>query len=676
MNDAREPSPISLLLLGGAIAVATALHADRCPPWCLLVTAAALMWRILHLRGRIALPGRALRVALSLALLGATLASFRTVSGLSAGSALLIVMGAAKLLETRTTRDVVVGACVALVLVLAAALDRQNLARVPAYLGAAWLALATITAAGNSRSAASARTAFTMAGRTALLALPLAALCFLLVPRLPGALWSSPDNGQGQTGLSDEMTPGSISDLALSDEIAFRVRFEGDVPAPQDRYWRGPVLHDFDGSTWRRRRGQIAVRPQAEPDSPPVRYQVMLEPHGRGDLFVLDTGVEIQGPRSMQSFDGQMLSFRPVTSPMDYRAVSHLRMKYSQPLSIIGRRLDTRLPEDRNPRALELANTLRSQSASDAAFAAAVLDYFRTGGFEYTLTPPLLGQDSVDELLFRTRLGFCGHFASAYVTLMRAGGVPARVVTGYQGGTWNAVGGYYTVRQSEAHAWAEVWLDSSGWVRIDPTSVVAPGRLQRGLQALLAESGTAAALLGNADWLRDLRDSWDAANTWWRERVVQFNQASQQSLLDKLGLKSLGYGGMILLLMVAGGVWGLLLLAVLGSARQHASTDALGRQWHRFSRLLQRRGIPVAPHEPPDAIRIRAAQAMPAAAPDIQEFAHRYLQLRFGRKAGAPDPAELAVLRKLLRRIARATAADRRPRTGSRWKGSPAANPR
>lgn len=661
MSAAPLPA-VSIRLLLAALGAAVALHADRSPLWCVGVAVAALAWRGLHLAGRIALPPPALRITLTLVMLAAWFIAFRSFGGLAAGSALLILMSAAKLLETRSRRDAVVTAFTILVLVLAAALDRQGLARLPLYVGTAWLALAVITASGATAASRSARLAFATAGRAALLALPLAALCFLLVPRLPGALWSAPDGGRGRTGLSDEMTPGSISELALSDEIAFRVRFADRAPPPVERYWRGPVLHAFDGETWRR--GRFAVPQRSEPVSAPLRYQVTLEPHARNYLFVLDTIASVQGPRTFPTtFDSQVLATRPVMTTLTYDAVSHLRVEAKGPLSNTGRRLDTTLPAGRNPRSIALARELRASVSSDAAYVGRVLEYFDTGGFEYTLAPPPLGRESVDELLFGTRLGFCGHFASAYATLMRAVGIPARVVTGYQGGTWNPVGGYYTLYQSNAHAWTEVWLEGSGWLRVDPTTVIAPARLQGGLEDLLGGQSVVASLLRRTGWLQDLRDSWDAAGMWWQRRIVDFNQGMQLQLLQKLGLKDLGYNLLAVLLAVGIFAWLLLMVLLLPARRTRPRTDNLGRAWRDFARLLARRGVPVAAHAGPEAVQHLAARALPAAAREIEAWSREYQRLRFGRGDGPADRQSLAGLRQHLRSVARATAARHPPRT-------------
>ena len=164
-----------------------------------------------------------------------------------------------------------------------------------------------------------------------------------------------------------------------------------------------------------------------------------------------------------------------------------------------------------------------------------MLNFFAQGGFEYTLTPQRLGRDSIDELLFSTRQGFCGHYASAFVDLMRAGGVPARVVTGYQGGEWNPIGHYLTVRQSDAHAWAEVWLPERGWLRADPTAVVAPQRLSREMLAFEDSGGDGERLRGSARWLAIVLQTWDTVNFWWQDDVVGFNFTRQLKVANWLG---------------------------------------------------------------------------------------------------------------------------------------------
>jgi len=657
MNASALPRRSGVLLML-AFAAAAVLHADRAPPWAVGVAVLALVWQWLHQRGRLALPGTVPRALIAIALLLGTVASYRTISGLAAGSTLLLVMGAAKLLEIRQPRDARVVALAALGLLLAACLDRQSLQRVPLYLLAGWLCMGALTALGGGAPSLTARRALATAGRTLLIALPFALLCFVFVPRLPGALWSLPASGNAQRGLGDEMTPGGISQLSTSEDVAFRVRFDGPAPPMSQRYWRGPVLHDFDGETWRR--GRSAVAQPFEPLSAAVQYHLMLEPTGHNFLFGLDTIARITGPRNFPRFDGQVIASRSITSAIAYDGVSYLRVRALTPLSLTGRRLDTQLPGQRNPRARALARQLRAEVGSDRDYVQQVLRYFHDAGFEYSHTPPLLGADSVDDLVFRTRLGFCGHFASAYVTMMRAVGIPARVVTGYLGGAWNPLGGYYVVRQSDAHAWAEVWLEDAGWLRVDPTAVVAPERLERGVNELL-ESGASLTgrLFVHSPWLRDLRNAWDATAAWWQQRVVDYNQAAQRGLLDRLGLDDVDYARLALILLAGALLWGAWVYTRAPRAAV-AQADALGQLWLGFIALLQRRGLTIAAHEGPHTISRRAATHLPALAQPIREFAERYVDWRFGTAAALPPAAVLRRMRRELRRLARATRAAHR----------------
>ena len=264
----------------------------------------------------------------------------------------------------------------------------------------------------------------------------------------------------------------------------------------------------------------------------PVRYRVSLAPTRRRYWFALDLPAHAAAPRVLLTYDYLLLGPDPINEPVSYEAVSYLRARAVDPLGAAARREDTALPPYANPRTQELAQTLYQRAGTDVAFVAAALDYLRRGGFVYSLEPQPLGRDAVDELLFRTREGFCGHYASAFVTLMRAAHVPARVVTGYLGGEWNPVGEFLEVRQADAHAWAEVWLEGRGWTRVDPTAVVAPERLRRGVLDLMPNAFSASdRLLYRSAWLRGLLQRWAAANAWWGDHVVKFDYASQLDVL-------------------------------------------------------------------------------------------------------------------------------------------------
>ncbi len=630
-------------------------HVLHMPPWITTAIAATALWRLFIAIRQRPLPGRLLRLLGALLALAAVLATYRTVNGLEAGSALLALMAALKLLETRILRDYVLVILIGCFLLLAAILRDSNLAFVPYYASATWLAVAALAAVTRTGGILPWRRALALSGRMLLHAAPLAALLFFLFPRLPGPLWALPSSSRATSGLSDEMSPGDISELSLSDAPAFRVRFHGPVPPPVERYWRGPVLHDFDGYTWRRARGAFLPGFAPEFSGPRYEYRVMLEPNNRNWLFALDQPAAWQAdPDIFQTFDNQLQLSRPVTQPESYELASYTRHTTGSSLPLSVRRRDTQLPPGRNPRSIALAVQLRAANASERAYAQAVLNLFAQQGFTYTLTPPKLDPDSIDDFLFNTRRGFCGHYASAFTTLMRAAGIPARVVTGYQGGIYNRVGGYWYIAQSDAHAWSEIWLDGSGWQRLDPTAVVAPERLE-GLAGDLGETAAAEdRWLGAAAWLREVRFAWDAANTWWRDRVVDFGRLEQRALLEQLGIpdpdwKTLG-------LLLTGGFTVFLAWITLAMRREllPRRSEPLTAIYDRFCRAAARRGFTRRPDEGPIDFASRLKESLPGSAACIDAFIEPFVRARYLAPAQKADLNALARL---------AQAFDRNPGT-------------
>ncbi|HTY51432.1 MAG TPA: DUF3488 and transglutaminase-like domain-containing protein, partial [Steroidobacteraceae bacterium] len=480
------------LWVAAAFLSGVALHLTELPLWITAATVAGTAWAVAAAAGRARLPGKRMKVVLVLGLTAAVLAAFHTLNGLAAGTALLALMGAVKLLETTRRRDRFIVIAVSFYLLLAACLASQALTRAPLYLLQAWMCVSALVVIAHPQVAPQTRTVTVLAARSLVFAMPLALLLFLFFPRLAGSFWSLGNPNGATTGLSDTMSPGSISELGTSADPVFRVWFDGPVPPPEERYWRGPVLHAFDGYTWSRSAGELFPPERLQYLGVAYHYRLRLEPDSGPWWLALDTLHDTDARRTIITADRQLVSVRPAHDAITYSAVSYTHTRSTDTLSTLARRLDTNPgPPGRNRRSRLLGQQLRAASPDVPAFVHAVLERFRTGGFEYTLTPPLTNLDSVDDFLFNTHQGFCGHFASAFVTLMRAGGVPARVVTGYQGGEWNPIGGYFLVRRSDAHAWAEVWEDGQGWVRVDPTAVVAPERLRRGILDVLTNAGSA-----------------------------------------------------------------------------------------------------------------------------------------------------------------------------------------
>ncbi|MFI4868857.1 MAG: DUF3488 and DUF4129 domain-containing transglutaminase family protein, partial [Steroidobacterales bacterium] len=473
---------------------------------------------------------------------------------------------------------------------------------------------------------------------------------FVFVPRLPGSFWAMPRQSEAITGQGDEMSPGSISALTESGEPALRVRFDGAPPPAAERYWRGPVLHLFDGYTWRRRHADIGRAPRLQYLGQAYSYEVTLEPNEHNVLIALELaqGLPDELPNAFPTFDYQLIAPAPTSRAISYHLLSYPQHRNIEPLSPAARRLDLQLPPERNPRSIELAQALRARAGSDADYVSAVLDYLRSGGFSYTLEPALLNLDSVDDLLFRTREGFCGHYASAFVTLMRAAGVPARVVTGYLGGTWNRYGGYLEISQSDAHAWAEVWLEPRGWVRVDPTAVVAPSRLTEELDELLPGAASGARRLFAVPWIADAVQAWHGLNAWWQDEFIGFNFTKQLALLDRLGLPRHDLQEFALLLAAGASVWLALIAWGLRPRLQRRMGDDLSRSWRTLERKMRRAGASRAAYEGPIAYAERVARSRPDLSAALSVLARRYARLRYGPTASA---AELEQFRRAVRRL-------------------------
>jgi transglutaminase-like putative cysteine protease len=439
--------------------------------------------------------------------------------------------------------------------------------------------------------------------------------------------------------------------LVANYDPAFRVQFEGALPPSEERYWRGPVLHDFDGHTWQRASGVYRPRQRLQYLGTPYHYRVALEPSRQRWWIALDTPAKSPEAGVFLSYDNQLIAAEPVVTPLSFDAVSYTRTAAAEPLAASGRRQDS-IPPPGNPRTRALAHELRGRSASDADFVDAVLEYLRSGGFEYSLTPEPLGSDALDDFLFSTRAGFCGHYASAFVSLMRAAGVPAHVVTGYLGGEWNPIGEYLVVRQSDAHAWAEVWLEGRGWTRIDPTAVVAPERLRRGVFDLLPDAlAGSERLLRNFVWLTRLWQRWDAANNWWTAHVVKFDLSAQLDLLGQLGVRSpeARYLGWAFMLALCG--WLAFIAWHSGRGARGPPADPLARAYLRLCRKLARIALPRAPYQGPLSLAAAVSARRPDLADPVGRLLGRYAQLRYGPPAPHSRARDIKEFRRAVGRL-------------------------
>lgn len=633
--------------LAGSVALTLAPHVAHLPDW--LIAFAALMllsqcWIILH--GSRLPPRWLLLIAAAGVVMGVVL-TYRSPIGKGPGIALLTAFLCLKLLEARSPRDGYVVVFLCYFMQLAQFFVNQSIATAGITLLGTVVTTAALTTLNSPLLGTAER--LRLSGLMLAQAVPFMLILFVLFPRVDKPLWGLPSDAfGGATGLSDSMTPGSISELTLSGAIAFRVRFDGAPPPAAQRYWRGPVMNDFDGRTWRVAAARTLEKLPYRATGPRTTYELTLEPHNRPWLFALELSGSTPDQAMMMS-DYQLVSRTPVRSRLRYSlsAYTAARPGRSEDPDIL--RAALRLPPGFNPRTHQLAQSLSADNHDTASLIAAVLRQFSLSKFAYTLAPPLLGHNSIDEFLFDTRRGFCEHFASAFVFLMRAAGVPARVVTGYQGGEINPVDDYLEVRQSDAHAWAEVWTPEKGWLRVDPTATVAPSRVQSGLATAVPDGEPLPLSLRPAySWVREIRYRLDAVNNAWNQWVLGYNPQRQKELLESLGMIAPDWHAMTVAMSV---LCGLLMLALGAWAlAQRRQVDPLQRAWDRLSEKLAAGGLARNAWEGPLDYAERVGRARPELAEMMREIACDYSGLRYGaNRSLAPNKAARSLLDKINR---------------------------
>jgi transglutaminase-like putative cysteine protease len=618
-------------------------HFSRAPWWLVLLTLCLYGWRIYCTLDRGRLPSRWLMlVVAAVAMLGVWVDQ-RTLFGRNAGIMMLLLFSGLKLMETRNHRDAAVTVFLGYFLIITNLLFTQSIPTAIAMCVS--VGMLTVSLIGLSAPHRPMLANLRTSGLILAHAAPAAFILFLLFPRVQGPLWGLPQDAYaGISGLSGTMAPGDFSRLALSDATAFRAEFTGEPPSHRELYWRGPVLWDFDGRTWHMGRQTLGRYEPPKGGGPAYRYGVVLEPHNRQWLFALEAASTLPD-RARFTPDGQILAEAPVRSRMRYdlTSIAVTGLRADEHPSLLDRAL--LLPAKFNPRATALAAQWRDTATSDEDVVQQGIAFLRAGRFTYTLEPPLLGEHSVDEFIFATKAGFCEHFSSAFVFLMRAAGVPARVVTGYQGGDVNPVDRIVTVRQSEAHAWAEVFLRGRGWVRVDPTAATNPMRVDSGLPRAVADADSLPYLIRtDFEWLRRMRYEWEALSHRWNVWVLGYNPDRQRDLLSMVGIPDADWRALTAILFVVLGIMTSALLA--WSLRRLTRPDPVQTAWRAFCRKLAAHGLERAPSEGPRDYSARAARALPASRRAILRIGSLYIRLRYGRQFSG---ARVAELRRLVR---------------------------
>jgi len=656
-RDQQPMRDLEVLLLLAAVFAPFVLWM---PPWvsgaflALLGFRAALAWS-----GR-ALPARPWRILLALAGLGAVITAWGSPLGLNAGTALFLLMIAVKSLEQATQRDREVTVLLCCFLLLAGTLFSRSL---PLFLyDIALLGAILFVLQRLQRHALSPAGALSRTGKLLLQALPLAIVLFVLFPRVGSGLISlSPSSETAYTGLSNTLSPGDVASLVPSEEVAFRVKFQK-LPQVEDGfYWRSRVLTRYDGTRWRPARSPSAPPAPLESRGKIAEYSVDLEPTGQRYLPALE--LPLEAPKGTEIRRGTSLRREEeVTSRIQYSLSSATSYRTGTPRPEV-RSAALRIRPGANPRTRDLVRRLKQNTSGPRELMAAILERFAEGGYIYTRNPALLPEENpVDHFLFESREGFCGHYAQALAWTARAAGVPARIVTGYLGGSRNPLGDYWLVRQSDAHAWVELFFPDAGWVRKDPTQALSPDQIvaeeQNGASAsegIRGRDGPSGGILGRAARYAGL--AWDAANFGWNYYVLGFTQQRQLRLLAKLRLgdsleKALPRAALLLTFLFL--AFMLILVAILlGGGGQSTPPD---RIYRRFRNKLRRAGIEPRAEEGPLSLTRRIEAERPDLAGSSRKILDQFMELRY---AGRGDRSTLRDFRRRVRRFS--PSGSRRP---------------
>jgi transglutaminase-like putative cysteine protease len=642
----RDKADTLLLLISCTLVLVP--HTAHLPLWAALFGAILLLWRgWITFRGH-RMPPQWLLLPISVGAIVSIYFSYHTFFGRDSGVAMVVLLLILKLLEMRAKRDLFVVVLVSFFVMLTNFFYSQSIGTGLLMVAALISMLTTQLSFQYTESVPSFMTRLRLGALIFGLSIPLSLVLFVLFPRIQGPLWGMPgDTAVGLTGLSDDMSPGNIANLAQSDDVAFRVEFI-DPPPPQSKlYWRAIVFDTYDGRTWTHSDRPMPLTPNlfVTLRGVGIRYQVTLEPTGKRWLFTLDlpnSPPHLPGNQTGFARDMQLLAVHPLNNRVRYDATSFIDYDLQPDESAANLNYWLQLPTGFNPKTLAFAAELRMQSNNNVDRINSVLHFFRGQRFSYTLEPPVLGQNAVDEFLFTTQAGFCEHYSGAFVVLMRAMGIPARVVTGYQGGAINPVDGYMEVRQSDAHAWAEVWLDGHGWVRIDPTAAVAPERVEKNLTSVIPRTAFGGLINlsgGEGTLLGSLRLNWGAVNNVWNQWVLNYSPEKQKSFIQSLGFNNVDWKTLTLLMSVFGVAVMTVIAVPLVMNRQ--KVDPVQALYISLCQQMARAGYPRATHEGPQAYGLRLTTETSSLTSPRKTAVIRFLALYESIRYGAPEQALL-----------------------------------
>jgi transglutaminase-like putative cysteine protease len=637
----NNPGRKTILWVIATLALAMSPQLASMPAPVLLIALAPLLWRFgSELYNWKPLPAL-VRHGATVGGLAILFMSYGDLAGRRAAVSLLAVMLSLKMIECYRIRDARLVVSFGLFLCATQFLFAQGI-MMPIY-GGLVVILALVTLAQLQRSEAWSHEGPAPAVRASILselgfslrllalAVPIGLALFILFPRLASPLWGIPDTTlDSKSGLSDSMSPGSIQDLFMDDSPAFRVEFSGKVPASDQLYWRGPVFWKFDGRTWT---GSFYGKNIKATSIPEISnnawdYTVQLEPNERNWLFALDYPAVAPSDARL-TMDYQLIRRDPVLQVTQYSVISNPDFVDSPTLSRPLRLQALDLPEGSNPQTHRMVLQWRKETPDDRALVRRILQHFNQEQFHYSLNAPFLGVHSVDDFLFDTRTGFCEHYASSFAVMMRMAGIPSRIITGYQGGWYSDLGDYLLVRQSDAHAWTEVWLDGSGWTRVDPTAAVSPLRVQQGSLGALA----APRHVLDYSWVRGLRNSVDIVQQRWNDWIIEYGAGRQAQLFKPLGLDHMSPPILVGVLFVAIAIFSAIVFPIVLRIKGPSNKDPVQTIWQKFLKRLRSAGYKSQPSDGAIEIAETASALLPADSDAIYKVAHLYTRSRY-----APNP--------------------------------------
>ncbi len=611
------------------------------PIWVTSICLGVIAYRLVVKRWNRPLPGRLITAIVGL--LGGVLIylEFKTFQGRDAGVSLIVLMFSLKLMEMRWYRDAALVLFLSFFILVAHFLFSQSILMTIYMLFAITVIVTALMALNRVDGATQLISMAKASVRSLLLALPIMLILFFLFPRLSQPLWQMPSGASGQTGISDSMTPGDIGNLVLFTEPAFRVKFDEEPPASSKLYWRGLVFSDFDGLTWSQNelgyRSISATGGEIELQGEPVRYELLMDPHRRNWLYALEMPESMMASGSRMTTEYTWLRRFNLTNKLSYRVTSYPDSVFGKQLDDVQRRINLRLPDGFNPATLEWVDQMREQFTDNQDFIQMVLRYINQQEYHYTLNPGTMSENTIDDFWLNKQRGFCEHYAGAFVFIMRAAGIPSRVVTGYQGGEMNPYADYMLVRQSDAHAWTEVWLEGQGWVRVDPTAAIHPSRVEVDLsqdwlqrEALFEDQAPSEWGQFSPSFISKIGLMWDSVNSYWQTEVIDFNAEDQYELLTKFGFNFLTMFDLINIMIAVVAI--IFILTTLWILKKKTNLDSVARAYLKLNETLSKQQLQRREDEGPWAHWKRVQETNPTIATELRPVIRQYVQLRYQNK--------------------------------------------